>query len=61
MLNAVPLCSLVIRVPIYRPSGPRVDYRRYQIFWKTVGLKRGALSLVMITEELLELKVAAAV
>jgi hypothetical protein len=27
------------------------DSRRYQIFWKVVGLKRGSLSLVSTTEE----------
>jgi hypothetical protein len=30
--------------------------RRYQIFWKVVGLERGPLSLVSTTEELLEIK-----
>jgi hypothetical protein len=30
------------------------DSRRYQIFWEVVGLKRGPLSLVSTTEELLE-------
>jgi hypothetical protein len=29
------------------------DSRRYQIFWEAVGLKRGPLSLVSRTEELL--------
>jgi hypothetical protein len=32
---------------------PRFDSRRYQIFWEEVGLKRGPLSLVSTTEELL--------
>jgi hypothetical protein len=32
------------------------DSRRYQIFWEVVGLKRGPLSLVSTTEELLETK-----
>jgi hypothetical protein len=41
------LCGLVIR-------GPGFDSRRYQIFWEIVGLERGPLSLVRITEELLE-------
>jgi hypothetical protein len=40
------LCGLVVR-------GPGFDSRRYQIFWEVVGLKRGPLSLVSITEELL--------
>jgi hypothetical protein len=30
-----------------------LDSRRYQIFWEVVGLKRGPLSLVSATEELL--------
>jgi hypothetical protein len=37
------------------------DSRSYQIFWKIVGLERGPLNLVRITEELLEMKVAAPV
>jgi hypothetical protein len=36
----------------------RFDWRRYQIFWEVVGLKRGSLILVSTTEELLEAKVA---
>jgi hypothetical protein len=32
------------------------DFRRYQIFWKVMGLERGPLSLVSATEELLERK-----
>jgi hypothetical protein len=35
---------------------PGFDSQRYQIFWEVVGLKRGSLSLVSITEELLERK-----
>jgi hypothetical protein len=31
----------------------RVRFRRYQIFWEVVGLKRGSLSLVSTIEELL--------
>jgi hypothetical protein len=38
-----------------------VDSQPYHIFWEVVGLERGPLSLVSITEELLEGKVAAAV
>jgi hypothetical protein len=34
-----------------RSSG--FDFRRYQIFWKVVGLERGPLSLVSTIEELL--------
>jgi hypothetical protein len=41
------LCGLVVRVPGCRHRGPRFDSRRYQIF-------RVALSLVRISEELLE-------
>jgi hypothetical protein len=44
----------VVRVPGYR-SG--FDSRRYQIFLEVVGLERGPLSLVRITEELLERKI----
>jgi hypothetical protein len=50
------LCDLVVRVPGYRSRGPGFDSRRYQIFWQVVGLERGPLSLVRITEELLEWK-----
>jgi hypothetical protein len=53
------LCGLVVRVPGYRSRGPAFDSRRYQIFWEVVGLERGPLSLVRITEELLERKAAA--
>jgi hypothetical protein len=49
------LCGLVVRVPGYRSIGTGVDSRRYQIFfWDVVGLERGPLSLVMITEELFQ-------
>jgi hypothetical protein len=51
----------VIRVPGYRSRGSGFDFRRYQIFWEVVGLERGPFSLVRITEELLEKKVAAPV
>jgi hypothetical protein len=50
------LCGLVVRVPDYRSRGPGFDFRRYHIFWEVVGLERGPLSLVRITEELLEWK-----
>jgi hypothetical protein len=53
------LCGLVVRVPAYRSRGP--DSRRYQIFWKAVGLGRGPLSLVSTNEECLEEKLAAPV
>jgi hypothetical protein len=54
-------CSLVVTVPGYRSRGPVFDSRSYQIFLEVVGLERGPLSLVRITEELLERKVAAPV
>jgi hypothetical protein len=50
------LCGLVVRVPGYRSRGPWFDSRRYQIFWEVVGLEWDPLSLVWITEELLEWK-----
>jgi hypothetical protein len=52
------LCVLVVRVPGYRPRGPRFDSRCYQTFWEVVGLELGPLSLMRITEELLERKAA---
>jgi hypothetical protein len=52
------LCGLVVRVLGYRSVGPGFDFRRYQIFWEVVGLERGPLSLVRITEELLEWKIS---
>jgi hypothetical protein len=55
------LFDLVVRVPGYRSRGLGFDSRCYQIFWEVVGLERSSLSLVRITEELLERKVAAPV
>jgi hypothetical protein len=46
----------VVRVPGYRSRDPGFDSRRYHIFWEVVGPERGPLSLVRITEELLEWK-----
>jgi hypothetical protein len=50
------LCGLVIRVPGYRSRGPMFDSWLCHIFWEEVGLEWGPLSLVSITEELLEWK-----
>jgi hypothetical protein len=50
------LCGLMVRVPGYRSRDPGFDSRSYQIFWVVVGLERCPLSLVRITEELLEWK-----
>jgi hypothetical protein len=46
----------MVKFPGYRSRGPEFDSRRYQIFWEIMGLERGPLSLVSITEELLERK-----
>jgi hypothetical protein len=51
----------VVRLHGYRSRGPEFDSRRYHIFREVVGLKRDPVSLVRITEELLERKVAAPV
>jgi hypothetical protein len=48
------LCGQVVRVPGYRSRGPEFDSQLYQVFWEVVSLERGPLSLVRITEELLE-------
>jgi hypothetical protein len=42
--------------PGYRFRGPEFDPRCYQIFWEVVDLEWGSLSLVRITEEILEWK-----
>jgi hypothetical protein len=42
--NTDGLCGLVVRLPGWRPRGPGLDYRRYQIFWVAVGLEWGPLS-----------------
>jgi hypothetical protein len=44
---------LVVRVPGYRSRGPGSNSRHYQLFGEVVGLKRGPLSLMSTTEELL--------
>jgi hypothetical protein len=61
ILKVLLICGLVVRVPGYRPRGSGFDSRRYHIFWVSVGLERGPLSLVRINKELLERKVAAPV
>jgi hypothetical protein len=53
------LCGLVVRVLGYRSGGPGSIPGTTRK--KVVGLERGALSLVSITEELLDRKVAAPV
>jgi hypothetical protein len=50
------LCGLVVSVPGYRFRGPRFDFGPYHIFWEVVGLERSPLSLVRITEGILEWK-----
>jgi hypothetical protein len=47
-------CGRVARVPGYTSRDPTFDSRRYHIFCVVVGLERGPLSLVSVTEELLE-------
>jgi hypothetical protein len=47
-------CCLVARVSGYKSKGPAFDSQLYQIFWEVMGVTRGPLSLVRITEELLE-------
>jgi hypothetical protein len=47
----------VVRIPDYSYRGPGFNSRRFQIFWQAVGLDRGPLSLLKITEELLERKI----
>jgi hypothetical protein len=54
MFSTDGFCGLVVRARGYSPIGPRFDSRRYQIFRVVVGLERGPLSLVRISEELLE-------
>jgi hypothetical protein len=50
---SVCLCRYQITFHIFRGRGPGFDSRRFQIFWEAVGQKRGPLSLVSTTEELL--------
>jgi hypothetical protein len=51
--------TTVARAPDYRYRVPGFDSRRYQIFLEVMGLEQGPLSLMRITVELLEWKVAA--
>jgi hypothetical protein len=60
------LCGLVVRVLGYRSGGPgsipgTTRFSRKKEGKQVVGLERGPLSLVSITEELLDKKVAAPV
>jgi hypothetical protein len=55
-LSNDPLRGLVVRVPGHRSRDPGFNFRRYQIFQEVVGLERGPLILVRITEELPEWK-----
>jgi hypothetical protein len=50
------LCVLVVRVPGYRSRGPVFDSQCYHTFWEVVGLERGPLGLMRITEEILHWK-----
>jgi hypothetical protein len=63
-------CKMLLQRPPLSSSGqsswlqiqsPGFDSRRYHIFWEVVGLERGPLSLLRISEELLEWQVAAPV
>jgi hypothetical protein len=49
-------CGPVVSVPGYSSRDSGFDSRRYQILWEIMGLERRQLSLVRITEELLEWK-----
>jgi hypothetical protein len=51
------LCGLVVRVLGYRYRGPGFDSQHYQNK-EVLSLERGPLSLLSITEELLDRKVA---
>jgi hypothetical protein len=50
------VCGLMVRVPGYSSRDPGFYSGRYQIFWEVVGLEQGPLSLLRITEELLQWK-----
>jgi hypothetical protein len=44
----------VVRFPGYRSGGPGFNSGGYKFFWDVVGLERGPLSLVRISEELFQ-------
>jgi hypothetical protein len=48
------LCGLVVRVPDYKPRAPVFDSRRCWIIREAVRLEWGPLSIVRMTEELVE-------
>jgi hypothetical protein len=50
------LCGLVVRVHGYKSKDPGFGSRHYHIFWEVEGLEWGPISLVRISEELLEWK-----
>jgi hypothetical protein len=50
------LCGLVVTVYAYKSRDSGFDSRCYQIFLEVGGLERGLLSLVRLTEELIEWK-----
>jgi hypothetical protein len=45
---------LVVRVPAYRTEGSGLDFWHYQIFWETMHLELGPLSLNKFIKELPE-------
>jgi hypothetical protein len=50
-----PLCGLLVKVPGYRSRGPGSISGAIKFSDEVVGLKRGPLSLVGETQELLEI------
>jgi hypothetical protein len=49
----LPICSIVVRVPVYIYRGRGFDSQHYQDSWEIVGQEWGLLSFVRITEEVL--------